>query len=315
MPGISAIGREAGDLLLLDDGPIDFHRRPRLGAARRRRARRALDPRDRVRASSGRWRRPAASRIPTCAALRPGSFADTARTRSRSSSSAATRTTSSRRTGARFVGYRIENRRAARLRRPGRPGRRAAGPRPRGCAASPRRTASSSASSAPASACCRCGARPDCARSTSETRRSWTRGRSRSRAGRSARCASPCRGSRRPATRRSSCDLARARRADARRARPRLERAGATALPSAASRWRWTRSAARSAATRRRRARGTRTGAIARLHPLRAHATAARPCPSRLMRRDRDTPNGLMEFLVVQLDRAAPRRAASTRSR
>ena len=138
--------------------------------------------------------------------------------------------------------------------------------------------------------------------------------RSRSRGGRSARSAN-----RSPAAQgRLQRRAATARRAGRRRRRARwrtCSSAGARAPPSAASRWRWTRSAGRRGRGHAARARpGRADGAIRGvLHFVPCYG---RPAVSlSFMRRDPETPNGLTEFLVVRRRRAAARARGSRRCR
>ncbi len=173
------------------------------------RARRALAALDRLRglppaggAAESPGRRPAG-------APRPSSSAGTAPTRCPSSSSAATRTTSSHRTERAFVGYR--DREPACSSSPATrsgPTTRSRISRARSAAFAEVARPRARRRSAPASAAAAVARGRAARRSTSETRRSSTRARSRSRGGRSGRFASRCRGSRPPGTTSQLVDVA-----------------------------------------------------------------------------------------------------------
>ena len=120
---------------------------------------------------------------------------------------------------------------------------------------------------------------------------------SRSTAARSARCASRSRGSRRPATGSRVLSTGRRRRGAARASSAPSRRSGAAAGPSAASRWRWTRSSLYpdtllAVAT----APDGSVGGFLQLVP----SPACGGYSLASMRRRRDTPNGLMEYLIVE---------------
>ena len=203
--GFATIRREAADLLLLDSGPIHFGDELAwvpLGAGL---LGVALAGRDRLRRLPAARRAAAACPTPTCGAARPSSCGGTASdTLSYFKLRRDTHYLFSPDRRA-FVGYRIENGVLLVSGDPIGPDEALPALARAVCRHSRGSTGSSSQHSAPASGCCRSGARPGCGRCTWATRRSWTRARSRSRAGRSARCASRSRGSRAPATRRRWC--------------------------------------------------------------------------------------------------------------
>ena len=189
-------------------------------------------------------------------------------------------------------------RRDALRRRPGRPESRRAGSARedgdvrRSCGASGSAPSRSAPPPLPPSSASGCGA------STSATRRSSRPGGSRSRAGRSARCASPSPGSRRPASR----SRWRRFRRSARRRWPSSSASpmrGGRAPTSAVSRWRWSGSVTLSSTRRSSRSPATTRGTCA------ASSTSCRPtggrrCRSRSCAATRRRPNGLTEFLVAR---------------
>ena len=279
-----------------------LRRRPRLAAARRRRAR----PLWRSLALAYLLFRPLAAPAPASRPRPRRAAGELVRAHGRghalrSSSSAATRSylfASDRRA---FVGYRDRERRAARLRRPGRRPPARSRPAPRALRASPSVTACGSASVGAGAAAAAALARGRPARaSTSATRRS-SRPRAFSLEGRAIRKVrqSVIAARRAPATRRERAELG--------AARPPRRRASSSASPSG-----WRDGApergfsmamdsldATSAGQRRRRRAGRRRA---------RSAASSTSCPRygraamslSFMRRDHDTPNGLTEFLVVQ---------------
>ena len=305
---IASIVRETFAALLWQPGPLDFH--DELGA-RRRGGRRHRPARAR-RGASG-LLLPAARR----AALAPGrrraprrparSCAATAPTRSPTSSSAATSTTSSAPTAA--PSSATGSRRAC----CSSPATRSARPTrcpallPRAQRRSPRRAAWSSRRSASASACCRSGGSSACARSTSATRASSTprafslEGRAIRKVRQSVSRLEKAGLHGRAASR--SAELDEAELAELERGQPQLAAGRSRAR---------LRDVARRAPPRRprrqpRAARPRRARAASAASSTSRRATGRPAVSLSLMRRDRDTPNGLTEFLVVRGDRAAAR--------